>query len=218
MKRREFNTHLAAAGLGLALAPFARPAFAQGAPVEGQQYVRLQTPAPVSLPAGKKIEVVEFFWYECPHCFQFDPLLNAWVKRLPEDVFFRRVPVGFTARHQAAQKLFYALENMGKLDALHTKIFNAIHLQNQRMLSESEMVAFVSANGVDGAKFSEMFKSFQVATQATKAKQLTDAYKIDGVPALGVNGRFYTSGALAGTHERALQVAEFLVQRSRQSA
>jgi thiol:disulfide interchange protein DsbA len=214
MKRRDFNSFLAAAGLGAWL-PHA--AFAQGGPVEGQHYVRLQTPAPVTVPPGKKIEIVEFFWYECPHCFQFDTPLNAWVKRLPEDVAFRRVPVGFTARHQATQKLFYALENMGKLEALHTKIFNAIHVQNQRLLSEPDMVAFVSANGVDGAKFSEMFKSFQVATQATKAKQLTDAYKIDGVPALGIHGRFYTSGALAGSHERSLAVADFLIQRSRQA-
>jgi protein dithiol oxidoreductase (disulfide-forming) len=215
MKRREFSTHLAAAGLGLAFPLVVR---AQGGPVEGQQYVRLSTPAPVTLPAGKKIEVIEFFWYECPHCNAFDPMIDAWSRKLPEDVYFRRLPVGFTARHQATQKLFYALENMGKLDALHKKIFAAIHLQNQRLLTEAEMVAFVSANGVDGTKFAEMFRSFQVATQATKAKQLTDAYKIDGVPALGINGRFYTSGALAGSHDRALAVADFLIQRSRQVA
>jgi len=214
MKRRDFSIHLAGAGLALAWSAGAR---AQNAPVEGQQYVRLSTPAAVSLPAGKKVEVLEFFWYECPHCNAFDPTLEAWVKKLPDDVFFRRVPVGFTARHQATQKLFYALEDMGKLDALHKKIFSAIHVQNQHMTSEADMVAFVSANGVDGAKFSEMFRSFQVATQATKARQLTDAYKIDGVPALGINGRFYTSGSLAGTHERALAVADFLIQRSRQA-
>jgi thiol:disulfide interchange protein DsbA len=213
MKRRDFSIHLAGAGLGLAFGGAAR---AQGAPVEGQHYVKLGTPATVGpLPAGKKVEVVEFFWYECPHCFAFEPQLEAWVKKLPPDVAFRRVPVGFTARHVAAQKLYYALENMGQIEALHKKIFNAIHLQNQRLIAESDMVAFVSANGVDGAKFTEAFRSFQVSTQATKAKQLTDAYKIDGVPALGIHGRFYTSGSLAGTHERALAVADFLIQRAR---
>jgi hypothetical protein len=85
-------------------------------------------------------------------------------------------------------------------------------------ITEADMVAFVSANGVDGAKFSEAFRSFAVSTQATKARQLTDAYKIDGVPALGINGRFFTSGALAGSHERALAVADFLIERSRQKA
>lgn len=215
MKRRDFSIQLAGSTLGVALAPLAR---AQGGPVEGQQYVKLGTPAAVSLPAGKKVEVVEFFWYECPHCNAFEPLLEAWTKKLPDDVAFRRVPVGFTARHQAAQKLFYTLENMGKLEALHRKIFAAIHVQNQRLISEQDMVAFVTANGVDGAKFSETFRSFDVATKANKAKSLTDAYKIDGVPALGINGRFFTSGALAGSHERALGVADFLIQRSRSGA
>jgi thiol:disulfide interchange protein DsbA len=216
MKRRDFSMQLAAAGLGLA---GVGTAGAQGAPVEGTHYVRLSQPAPVTLPSpDKKIEVVEFFWYECPHCNAFEPQLEAWVKRLPADVYFRQVPVGFTARHQMAQKMFYALESMGQLQALHRKIFNAVHVQNKRLNTEADMVAFVSANGVDGAKFSEAFRSFAVSTQATKARQLTDAYKIDGVPALGINGRFFTSGALAGSHERALSVADFLIERSRQKA
>lgn len=216
MKRRDFSIQLAGAGLGLAVAGRAA---AQGGPVEGQQYVRLSTPAPVNLPGpDKKIEVIEFFWYECPHCNAFDPILETWTRKLPADVYFHRVPVGFTARHQAAQKLFYALENMGKLEALHKRIFAAVHVQNQRLLSESEQLAFVTANGVDGAKFTEMVRSFQVATQCNRAKQLTDAYKIDGVPALGIQGRFYTSGALAGSHDRALAVAEFLIDRARKPA
>jgi len=215
MNRRDISIHLAGAGLGLMLAGTAS---AQGAPIEGQQYVRLSTPAPVSLPADKKIEVIEFFWYECPHCYAFDPLLDTWTKKLPPDVLFRRVPVGFTARHQLTQKLFYALEEMGKGDALHKKIFAAIHMQNLRLLSEADMVAFVSANGVDGAKFSEAYRSFSVSTKANRAKQLTEAYKIDGVPAIGIQGRFYTSGALAGSHERALAVTDFLSDRLRKPA
>jgi len=218
MKRRDFSIQLATvgagAGIGMALPGAAQ---AQGGPVEGQQYVRLSTPAPVTLAGDKKIEVVEFFWYECPHCNAFDPMVEAWSKKLAPDVAFRRVPVGFTARHQAAQKLFYALEGMGKLEALHKKIFAAIHLQNQRLLSESDMVTFVTANGVDGAKFSEMFRSFQVSTQANRAKQLSDAYKIDGVPAMGIHGRYFTSGALAGGHAQALAVTDFLIERSRKA-
>lgn len=213
MKRRDFSIQLAGAGLGLAAAPLVH---AQGAPVEGTHYVRLGQPAPVTLPSpDKKIEVVEFFWYECPHCNVFEPLLENWVKRLPADVSFRQVPVGFTARHQAAQKMFYALEAMGQLPALHRKIFAAIHVQNRRLNTEADMTAFVSANGVDGAKFTEAFRSFQVATAANKARQLTDAYRIDGVPAMGIHGRFFTSGALAGSHERALVVADFLIQQVR---
>ena len=222
MKRRDFSIHLAGSGLGLGFGlglglAATGTVQAQGAPVEGQQYVRLSTPVPMSLPPDKKIEVVEFFWYECPHCYTFEPALEPWSKRLAADVSFRRVPVGFTARHQAAQKMFYALEDMGKLETLHKRIFTAIHAQNQRLVNEADMVAFVSANGVDGDKFGEMFRSFQVSTKANRAKQLSEAYKIDGVPALGINGRYFTSGALAGSHERALAVADFLIDRARKA-
>ena len=219
MKRREFTHQLAGiagAGLALGLTPAAR---AQGGPVEGTHYVKLQTPAPVTLPsAEKKIEVVEFFWYECPHCHQFEPLLEGWVKKLPADVAFRQVPVGFTARHQLHQKLFYTLEDLGLLATMHRRVFAAIHVQNRRVSSEAEIMAFIKDLGVDTAKFSDAYKSFQVNTKASRAKQLSEAYKIDGVPALGIQGRYFTSGALAGSHERALAVADFLIQRSRQPA
>jgi protein dithiol oxidoreductase (disulfide-forming) len=214
MKRREF-THQMLALSGLSLATQAQ---AQGGPVEGQHYVRLQTPAPVTLPAAKKIDVVEFFWYECPHCNQFEPLLESWAKKLPADVAFRQVPVGFTARHQVHQKLFFALEEMGQLAALHRRIFAAIHVQNKRMSTEAEVMAWVKDQGVDMGKFGDAFKGFGVSTKAARAKQLTDAYKIDGVPALGIHGRFFTSGALAGSHDRALAVTDFLIQRARQTA
>lgn len=215
MKRRDFSLQLAGAGLSLA---WAGAAHAQGGPVEGTHYVRLSQPAPVTLPADKKIEVVEFFWYECPHCNAFEPMLEAWTKRLPPDVSFRRVPVGFTARHVVTQKMFYALEEMGKLEALHRRIFAAVHVQNQRMATEADVLAFVTANGVDGPKFTEMYRSFQVTTKAQKAKQLADAYKIDGVPSIGIQGRFYTGASLAGSHDRALAVTDFLIQRARQPA
>jgi thiol:disulfide interchange protein DsbA len=162
--------------------------------------------------------VIEFFWYECPHCYAFEPAVAAWSKQLPADVWFHRVPVGFTARHQITQKLYLALEAMGQAEALHQRIFDAIHRQHERLLSEAELVAFVSAHGVDGAKFAEMFRSFQVHTLATRAEQLAEAYKIDGVPAMGVGGRFFTSGSLAGSNEQSLAVVDFLVARLRKPA
>jgi len=215
MQRRDFSRQLAGASLGLAVTGLAR---AQGAPKEGTHYVRLSTPAPVTLPTpDKKLEVVEFFWYGCPHCYSFEPTLEAWVKKLPPDVSFRQVPVGFIGP-QIHQKLFYALEETGQLATMHRKIFNAIHQQNKRLGSESEIVEFATASGVDGAKLGEAMKSFSVNTKANRAKQLADAYKIDGVPAIGINGRFYTSGSLAGSHERAVAVADFLLQLARQKA
>jgi thiol:disulfide interchange protein DsbA len=216
MQRRDFSRGLAGAGLGLAVAGLAR---AQGAPVEGQHYVRLSTPAPVTLPSpDKKIDVVEFFWYGCPHCYAFEPTLESWVRRQPPDVAYRQVPVGFMAPHQLHQRLFYALEDIGQLQALHRKVFNAIHQQNRRLNTEADILAFVTTNGVDGARFSEAFKSFGVNTRSNRARQLSEAYKIDGVPALGIHGRYYTSAALAGSHERAVAVADYLIQKSRQQA
>lgn len=216
MQRRDFSLQLAGAGLGLVLTGQAQ---AQGAPKEGTHYVKLSTPAQVMLPSpDKKIEVVEFFWYGCSHCYAFEPTLEAWVKKLPADVSFRQVPVGFMAPHQVHQKMYYALEEMGQLAAMHRKVFNAIHQQSKRLSTEADIIAFATANGVDGAKLGEAMKSFSVSTKSNRAKQLADAYKIDGVPALGINGRFYTSATLAGSHERAVSVADFLIQLSRTKA
>jgi protein dithiol oxidoreductase (disulfide-forming) len=214
MNRRDFNHQIPAAA---ALATLPALARAQGTPVEGTHYVRLNTPAPVTLPADKKIEVVEFFWYECPHCNVFEPMLEAWAKKLPPDVAFRHVPVGFSARHQIHQRLYYALEEMGALATLHRRIFAAVHLQNRRVGTESEITAFLKEQGVDVARYNEVAKSFSVTTKANRARALHEAYKIDGVPALGINGRYYTSGALAGGHANALAVADLLIQRSRKS-
>ena len=217
MKRRDFSKQLAGAGLGLA---WAAPALAQGgAPIEGQHFVRLSTPVPVSLPGpDKKIEVIEFFWYGCPACYAFEPAIDAWSRRLPPDVAFRQVHVGYSPQVQMHQKLFFALEEMGQLATMNKRVFAAIHQQNRRLTSESEIMTFVTSSGLDGAKFADAFKSFGVNTKINRAKQLTAAYKIDGVPALGINGRFYTSGSLAGSNERSLAVADFLIQRSRQQA
>lgn len=213
MKRRDFSLQLAGASLGLALAGTAR---AQGGPVEGQQFQRLQTAVPVSLPAGKKIEVLEFFSYGCPHCFSFEPALEVWTKQLPPDVLFRQVPVGFMA--PVLQKTFFALEEMGQREALHRKIFNAFHVQRTRLNTEAEVVAFVAANGVDGAKFTEALKSFSVNTKISRTQQLMSGYKVDSVPMVGVHGRFTTSPSMAGTSERALAVTDLLIQRARQGA
>lgn len=214
MNRRDFDIGLAASALALVTAGRAQ---AQGGPVEGQHYVRLQTAAPVVLRApDKKVDVVEFFWYGCPHCHAFEPRLEAWIKTLPADVSFRRVHVGFGPVHQGHQKLFYALEETGLLEALHRKVFAAMHQQGKRLASEAEIASFLKDSGVDAAKVMDSYKSFGVNTKAVRARQLTDAYKIDGVPALGIHGRFYTSSGLTGSHERMVQVTDFLIRRARQ--
>ena len=220
MKRREFSAQLLGTGLGvgwvsagvagMAAAP---AALAQGAPVEGKDYVRLSQPQAV---APGKIEVVDFFWYGCPHCFSFEPALDAWAKKLPADVNFRRVPVSFRDEPFGTHaRIFYALEGMGQLDAMHRKVFYAIHNDRLRLDKPADISAFMGRNGVDAAKFMEAYNSFAVQAKAKQATQQAAAYKIDGVPAIGIQGRYYTSGSLAGTNEKALAVADFLMQRVR---
>jgi thiol:disulfide interchange protein DsbA len=216
MNRRDFSAQLIVAGLGAAGASLTSPAEAQGGPVEGKQYVRLSQPLPT--PAGGKIEVIEFFWYGCPHCNALEPTLDAWQKKLPADVAFRRVPVAFRDEpYTAHQRIFYALEALDKVEAMHRKVFYAIHSDRQRLDKAPDIAAFMAKNGIDGAKFLEVFNSFSVQTKARQANQLAAAYKIDGVPAIGVQGRYFTSGSLAGTNEAALVVADFLIQRVRKS-
>ena len=213
MHRREFSTAL----LGASALAVGLPAEAQGGPVEGTHYVRLGQPLAVTAPAGK-VEVVEFFWYGCPHCNVFEPMLEAWAKKLPADVSFRRVPVAFRDEPFGThQRIYYALETLNQVEAMHRKVFYAIHNDRQKLDKPADIAAFMTKNGLDGAKFVEVMNSFGVQTKARQAKQLAEAYKIDGVPALGVQGRFYTSGSLAGSPEQSLRVTDFLIERSRKA-
>ena len=214
MKRREFSSSLLGVGAGVAALGWAAPGFAQGVPVEGTHYVRLSQPVPAG-PAGK-IEVIEFFWYGCPHCNAFEPTLEPWVRQLPADVAFHRVPVAFSAEPFVAhQRIFYALDSLGLVAAMHRKVFYAIHNDRLRLDKPVDIAAFMTRNGVDAAKFIEAYDSFAVQAKAKQATQQAAAYKIDGVPAIGIQGRYYTSGSLAGTNEKALAVADYLVQRVR---
>jgi len=209
MKRRDFALQLAATAASLAT-----PALAQAqaaAPVEGKDYARLAQP--IAMPATGKVEVVEFFGYWCPHCHAFEPMLDEWARKLPAQVSFRRIPVAFSAAQEPYQRIFLALEAMGQLDAMHRKVFTAIHVQKQRLDKDADILALMTANGIDGAKFTETFKSFTVASKAKQARQMADAYRIDGVPTLGIHGRYFTSPSLAGGHEQALRVTDFLIQR-----
>jgi thiol:disulfide interchange protein DsbA len=220
MNRRKFSGLVAigaASAVGTAGTGLPGLANAQGIPVEGTHYVRLSQPQQVS--SGNKIEVIEFFWYGCPHCNAFEPALDAWQSKLPADVAFRRVPVAFQEEpYVAHQKIFYALEAIGQREALHRKVFYAIHAERQRLSKPAEIQAFVVKNGVDGAKFMDAFNSFSVQAKVKQASQLAAGYKIDGVPTIGVHGRYFTAGSLAGSNEAALAVADFLIQRVRKSA
>jgi thiol:disulfide interchange protein DsbA len=212
MKRREFCAQVLAGGAGIAAFG---AAWGQGAPVEGTHYVKLGQPLPT---APGKIEVIEFFWYGCPHCNAFEPALDAWSKKLPPDVAFRRVPVAFRDEpFTAHQKIFFALDAMGLIPTMHRKVFYAIHNERQRMDKPADIAAWMANNGVDSAKFLENYNSFSTNTKAKQAAKLASDYKIDGVPAIGVAGKYYTSGTLAGSPEGSLTVAEYLIQKERRS-
>ena len=215
MNRREFSAGTACivATAGLGLSPLA---WAQKMPEDGEDYKSLDKRAPTEAPAGK-VEVVEFFWYSCPHCNVFEPQLEAWQKRLPADVALRRVPVAFRDSFVPQQRLYFTLEAMGKVDELHGKVFRAIHVDKQPLDKEGAILDWVAKNGVDKAKFQEIYNSFSMSTKARKASQLQDAYKVEGVPALGIAGRWYTDGTMAGNMPRAVQVAEFLIAQARKS-
>ena len=213
MKRREFSFGTAAA---LAATGLAMPANAQRKYTEGKEYQPIDERAPVEAPQGK-VEVVEFFWYACPHCNAFEPKLEAWVKKIPADVAFRRVPVAFRDDMVPQQRLFYALEAMGKLEDVHRKVFHAIHVEKQALNREDLITAWVDKQGVDKAKFAELYNSFAVSTKARKATQLQDAYRIEGVPSLGIAGRYLTSGDMAGTVDNALLVTDYLIAEARKA-
>jgi thiol:disulfide interchange protein DsbA len=193
--------------------------------VEGQQYQKLQRPVGVSAPAGK-IEVVEFFWYGCPHCFAFEPRIEAWVKALPADVAFRRVHVGFRPSFKPLQQLAVSLEVMGLIDTMQQKVFNAIHVERQRLDTAESIIDFVAKNGVDRAKFTQVFNSFGVQSKVQQGTKLAEDYRIDGVPALGIHGRYLTSPSMVGGdrlpevegQRLALQLADQLIVRVRKGA
>jgi thiol:disulfide interchange protein DsbA len=205
MKRREFS--LAAAGLA------ALPALVRAQikpPEQGREYRALPQRASVEAPPDK-IEVVDFFWYSCPHCNAFEPTLDAWVQRLPANVSLRRVPAAFRDNMVPEQRLFYALDAMGKIPEMHQKVFDAIHKDRVNLTRQDVMVEWVGKQGLDAQKFAELYNSFAISAKARRATELQNQYDLDGVPAMGVAGRWYTDGTLAGNHQRMLQVVDSLI-------
>ena len=211
MQRRHFSA-LAAASLGMGIA---RTAGAQGgAPVAGQDYQRIATPQPVAVSAGT-VDVVEFFSFACPHCFEFEPALETWLRRKPAGVHFHRAPVRFLQNAVNFQPMYFALEAMDLVDTLQQKVFNAVHLEHQRLDTPEAIAAFMTKNGVDARRFMSIFNSFGIRTKVQEANQLMDAYGVDSVPTLAVQGRFLTSPALAKGEEKTLSVVEYLAAQAR---
>jgi protein dithiol oxidoreductase (disulfide-forming) len=216
MNRREFSAGAACLLATSALWPGAL--FAQfRTPEEGTEYLTLKQPVN-SASARGKVEVIEFFWYSCPHCNAFEPRLEAWIKKQSPDVVIKRVPVAFRADFVPQQRLYYTLEAMGKLDELHGKVFQAIHVNRTPLNRKETILAWAGQQqGLDHAKFTQLYNSDEVNEKSQAALDLQDAFKVEGVPALGIAGRYYTDGGLAGNMERALQIADYLIAETRKA-
>ncbi len=176
-------------------------------------YRVLKTPQPVE--AGAKIEVIEFFWYGCPHCYELEPTLKKWVAKLPKDVEFRRIPAIPAARWAPMARTYYTLEALGELNRLHGEVFDAVHRDHVKLDDEATQLDWMASKGIDRRKFSETAKSFSVQTKVTRATMMSQSYEIEGVPALVVDGKYMTAPSLANGIEPMFGVLDELVNKAR---
>ena len=179
----------------------------------GKTYVELSNPVAVAVPG--KVEVVELFWYGCPHCYSFEPVINPWAEKLPSDVNFVRIPAMFGGPWDAHGQMFLTLEAMGVENKVHSAVFNAIQKEGKRLTKPEEMADFLATQGVDKDKFLATFNSFAVQGQVQKAKELAKKYEISGVPTMVVNGKYRFDLGTAGGPEQALNVADQLIAKER---
>jgi len=200
--------------LTAALIVFFAAGLAHAQPTQGVEYRNLATPQPTDTPG--KIEVVEFFWYGCPHCYNFEPVLTPWVKKLPKDVQFRHVPAMFNEEYAQGARAFYALEAIGEEDRLHKALFDAVHTGARlRVGDEAALTEWLGKQGVDTKKFAAAYRSFSVEGKLKRAAQLTQAYKIDGVPSMAVNGKYVVNTDNVKSFEHLLSITDFLIEQSR---
>ena len=178
------------------------------------EYRELSTPQPTDT-AGK-IEVIEFFWYGCPHCYNFEPVLESWVKKLPKDTQFRRVPAMFNDEYAQAARAYYALEAIGEVERLHKALFDAVHTGSRlRVGNEAALTEWLGKQGVDTKKFAAAYRSFSVEGKLKRAVQLTQSYKIEGVPSLAVNGKYVVNTDNITSFDQLVAVADYLIDQTR---
>lgn len=196
-------------GLSLLLAAGSAGAASQS----GREYKPLASAQPVE--TGAKIEIIEFFWYGCSRCFNLEPFLKKWTAKLPKDVEFRRLPAIPTERWAPNARTFYALEAIGELERLHGEVFDAIHLDSVKLEDEKIQLEWMAKKGVDTRKFSDAWKSFSVQSKVRRAAQLSQAYNIDSVPSLVVDGKYVTTVSMAGSPEQLMKTLDELIVKAR---
>ncbi|HEV8257913.1 MAG TPA: thiol:disulfide interchange protein DsbA/DsbL [Casimicrobiaceae bacterium] len=196
-----------------ALAWFAVTAAGAADLVEGKEYVRLKNPQPVE--TGRKIEVIEFFSYGCPHCSDLEPILQAWMQKLPPDVQFRRVPVMFQQRWEALAKIYYTLDAMGDETRLSPEVFKAVHVNGVPLYQDKAFFDWAASHGLDRTRVADVYGSFAVSSKFNRAKALAQAYNIQSVPTIVVDGKYLTASDRVGTHAAMPPVLDALVARAR---
>ncbi|MDP5838544.1 thiol:disulfide interchange protein DsbA [Pseudomonas aeruginosa] len=182
----------------------------------GKEYVELSSPVPVSQPG--KIEVVELFWYGCPHCYAFEPTIVPWSEKLPADVHFVRLPALFGGIWNVHGQMFLTLESMGVEHDVHNAVFEAIHKEHKKLATPEEMADFLAGKGVDKKKFLSTYNSFAIKGQMEKAKKLAMAYQVTGVPTMVINGKYRFDIGSAGGPEETLKLADYLIEKERAAA
>lgn len=203
---------MATLALTLPLIFIAQPAAALEA---GKDYLAISPAQPTD--SKGKVEVLEFFAYTCPHCFDLEPELHAWAKKLPKDVVLKRVPAVFSEKWEPMARAFYSLETLGMLDKLHVDVFEALHVKNQNLTPPDAFFSWASARGLDRKRVQDVYNSFGVTMKVARAKQLSTSYKLSGVPALVVNGKYLTSGSMTGSHAKTLEAVDSLIAMERAS-
>jgi thiol:disulfide interchange protein DsbA len=181
--------------------------------VAGTDY-DLITP-PVRAVDPTKIEVAEFFWYGCSHCYSFEPIVQAWKKTLPEDVKFRGVPAVWQEKMELHAKAYYAAEALGVLDTMNMVLFQAMNVDRKPLSSQKEIAALFTAHGVSEEDFNKAFNSFGVSSQVRQAVAIGKAAQLTGTPALMVNGKYHVTGRKAGSQADMLKVVDFLIEKER---
>jgi len=202
---RLITRFIAYAAAAVFLSSLAGGAAAQ--PVAGRDYRPISPPQPTD--SGAKVEVLEFFWYGCPHCNTLQPSLRAWLKNKPADVEFKRVPAVFQDSWVPLTKAFYAIDAMGLTDKLHHDVFAAIHEQKARLQEPKVLFDWVAGKGVDKQKFIDTYNSFAVQGRAQRSIDLTRNYDIPGTPALTIDGKYLTAPSMTLKPDRSIDYDRF---------
>lgn len=181
--------------------------------VKGRDYAVLLSPQPTT--SGNKIEVLEFFWYGCPHCFKLHPLIKVWLTKIPKDVNFRYIPAIFRKNWIPGAKTFYTLEAIGKKDELHAKIYHAIHIEKIDLTNEKLLFDWIEKQGVDRRKFISIYESFTIINKSSRSSEMSIKYGLRGVPSLIVEGKYLISGRMGGTPQDTIRTLDQLINKIR---